>query len=412
MALYNFNKSIDLFVRAAKKMPGGIYGHMSPALTVPGSFPYYAAGGKGSHYWDVDGNEFIDYICAYGPMVTGYNHPKVEEAVRNQRELGNCFNHPGEVMVELAEYITDLIPIADWVVFAKNGSDVTTWSLQVAREYTERPKVIMAKGTYHGAHAWCTPGHGGIIEEDRAHIDYFKFNDIESFYRVVEKNKGKIAAAILTPYNHPTFADQELPVDGWWSKVQKTCNEEGIVLILDDVRAGFRLDLRGSNEYFGFKPDMACYCKAIANGYPLSACVGNDKLKNAASKVFLTGSYWNSAEPMVAALANLKLMKETNAVAHMMDIGTRLGKGLSDLATSHGLRVKYSGPPTIPFLRFANEENFFRNQRFCTEVTRRGAFFHPSHNWFISAAHTDEDLEKTFKYADEAFAIVKKEFGS
>ncbi len=412
MGLYKFDKSIDMFTRATKVIPGGIYGHVSPALAVPGEFPYYAARAEGSHYWDIDGNEYIDYMCAYGPMVIGYNHPEVEEAVREQRELGNCLNHPGEIMVELAELMVGTILFAQWAVFAKNGSDVTTWAVQVAREHTQKRKILMARGTYHGAHAWCTPGHGGLIDEDRAQVKYFKFNDLDSFYKAIEEHRGDIAGVIMTPYNHPTFADQQLPIDGWWQAVRKTCTEEGIVLILDDVRAGFRMDIRGSNEYFGFQPDLACYCKALGNGYPISACLGKDYLKGAASRVFLTGSYWNSSVPMMAAKKVIEVLKKTDGIKRMWDFGTKLGKGLVDLAASHGLQYKFTGPPTIPFPSFANEKNFFRNQLFCAEITKRGSFFHPSHNWFVSAAHTEEDLQKTLKAADEAFAIVKKEFGS
>lgn len=412
MALYEFNKSIELFKRATKVIPSGIYGHMSPAITVPGSFPYYAARGEGAHYWDVDGNEFIDYICAYGPMVLGYNHPKVEAAVEEQRKLGNCFNHPGEIMIKLAERMIETIPFADWAVFAKNGADMTTWALMVAREFTGKVKILVARGGYHGTHAWCTPGHAGLIEEDRRHVHYFNFNDLDSFRKVVEENRGRIAATIMTPYHHPAFGDSALPADGWWSGVRKVCDEEGIVLVLDDVRAGFRLDLRGSHEYFGFKPDLACYCKALGNCYPISACMGIEKFKNAASKVFLTGSYWNSAVPMVAAYTVLEIMKEISAAEKMLAFGKKLMDGLHGLAKSHGLQIVTSGPPSIPFMRFANENNFFRQQRFCAEATRRGIFLHPHHNWFISTAHTDEDLEKTLKVADECFAIVKKEFGS
>jgi glutamate-1-semialdehyde 2,1-aminomutase len=412
MALYEFNKSIELFKRATKVIPSGIYGHMSPAITVPGSFPYYAARGEGSHYWDVDGNEFIDYMCAYGPMVLGYNHPKVEAAVNEQRKLGNCFNHPGEIMVKLAEKMCKTVSMADWVVFAKNGADVTNWALMVAREFTGRPKVLAARGGYHGTQAWCTPGHGGIIDEDREHIHLFNFNDIDSFSKLAEEYRGKIAAAIITPYHHPAFADSALPAAGWWKEIRKICDDEGIVLILDDVRAGFRLDIRGSHEYFGFKPDLACYCKAIGNCYPISACAGTEKFKNAASRCFLTGSFWNSVEPMVAAYTVIEVMEETNAIPKILEFGKRLMDGLNSLAKSHGLQIATSGPTSIPFVRFSNENNFFRQQRFCAEATRRGIFFHPHHNWFISAAHTDEDLKQTLKVADECFAIVKKEFGS
>jgi len=412
MEVYKFDKSIELFKRATKSIPGGIYGHMSPALMVPGAFPYYVEKGQGCRYWDVDGNEFIDYMCAYGPMVVGHNNPNVDKAVEEQRKKGNCFNHPSERMIELVEKLTEIVPIADWGVLAKNGSDVTTWSLQVAREHTQRKKILMVAGTYHGTHAWCTPGHGGLIKEDRDHVHLFNWNDIDSFYKLIEKYRGQIAGVIMTPYHHPAFADSILPAAGWWKNIQQTCNDEGILLILDDVRAGFRLDMGGSNEYFGFKPDLICFCKAIGNGYPISACVGREEFKNAASKVFLTGSYWNNSVPMAAALATLKELEDTNGIDTMMKMGKKLMKGLEELAAVHGLQIRTSGPPTIPFMSFANETNFLRSQLFCSEVTKRGSFFHPHHNWFISAAHTEKDINETLEHADAAFKLVKTEFGS
>jgi len=321
MKTYQFTKSIELFDRATRIIPAGIYGHESPAITVPGSFPYYGVRAEGCRYWDVDGNEFIDYMCAYGPMVLGYGHPKVEEAVQKQRALANCLNHPAPVMVELAEYLVDLVGVADWAVFAKNGSDLTTWAIQAAREFTGRPKIVKIKGAYHGAHAWCTPGHGGLIPEDRTHIHAIDWNDLEALRALVAEHKGKIAGFIATPYHHPAFADSVLPADGYWKGVEELCRAEGIVLILDDVRAGFRLHMEGSHAYFGFEPDLVVFCKAIGNGYPISACVGREALKNAASKVFLTGSYWNSAVPMVAALATLEELKATGGVEKMLTTG-------------------------------------------------------------------------------------------
>ena len=411
MKTYEFTKSIELFDRATRSIPAGIYGHESPAITVPGSFPYYAVRAEGCRYWDLDGNEFIDYMCAYGPMVLGYGHPKVEAAVREQLAQGNCLNHPAPIMVDLAERMVDLIPMADWSVFAKNGSDVTTWAIQVAREYTGRPKIVRIQGAYHGIHAWCTPGHGGLIEEDRTQIHAIPWNDVEAFRALAAEHKGKIAGFIATPYHHPAFGDSVLPADGYWKGMEAICREEGIVLIVDDVRAGFRLDLRGSHEYFGFEPDLVTFCKAIGNGYPISACVGRDDLKNAASKVFLTGSYWNSAAPMAAALATIGELESSGGIETMHAMGTMLMKGLTERAKAHGLQVTCTGPPSIPFMRFANESNFVRQQVFCAEATRRGAFLHPHHNWFLSAAHTEADIEETLAIADEAFAVVKDRFG-
>lgn len=410
--LYTFDRSMELFRRAAKIIPAGIPGHLSPALTVPGSFPYYAARGEGCRYWDVDGNEYIDFMCGFGPVILGYNHPEVDAAAREEREKGgSVFNHPTVRTIELAERLVKLVPIADWAAFARNGSDVTMYSVMVAREHTHRQKILMAKGTYHGTHAWSIHGIAGVIPTDYENVLRFTWNDADELEDLVRKNEGDVAGIILTPYHHPTYADQELPAPGFMQAVRRICDEHGIVFIVDDVRAGFRLHMGGSNEYFGFKPDMLCFCKALANGYVISAAVGAAPLKAAAARVFFTGSYWAASMEIAAALKCLEVLERTDAIGHMMKMGTLLTEGLRDRARSHGLQVNVTGPPTMPGLTFANETNFRRVQRFSAEAARRGVFFHPHHNWFLMAAHQEKDIRQALEVADRAFEIVKKEFG-
>src|SRR5271165_658557 len=190
MTLYQFDRSKTLFDRAKRVIPGGIYGHQSPLMLVPDSYPSFFARGEGCHVWDVDGNEYIDYMCSYGPIVLGHRHPRVEEAARRQMDFGNCFNAPSPLWVELAERLVSITPFADWAAFAKNGSDVCTWATEVARHATGRPKIAMAEGAYHGAHAWVTPVPNGVTPEDRANIVYFRYNDLASLKRVVEEYRG------------------------------------------------------------------------------------------------------------------------------------------------------------------------------------------------------------------------------
>ncbi|MCP4138328.1 MAG: aminotransferase class III-fold pyridoxal phosphate-dependent enzyme, partial [bacterium] len=163
MKTYQYKKSKELFNKAAKVIPCGIYGHMSPAPLVPVSdYPFYASKAKGSKFWDIDGNEFIDYMCAYGPMVLGYNHQKVDAAAMKQFKDGNCITAPAPIMVELAEYLVDLVPIADWAYFAKNGADVTTFASMIARAETGRKKIITVARGYHGTAPWTQSyGHNG-----------------------------------------------------------------------------------------------------------------------------------------------------------------------------------------------------------------------------------------------------------
>jgi len=403
-----YTKSQETFARATKVIPCGIYGHLSPALLVPSTaYPFYAVRARGSRFWDVDGNEFIDYMCAYGPILLGYNHEKVDAAARQQHDAANCVTAPTPVMVELAEYLVDLIPIADWAFFAKNGGDVTGYAL-IARAATGRKKIVMVEGAYHGVAPWAqAPGHHGVMDDDHKNYLRIRWNDPAEFERVLNENAGEIAGFIATPYHHPTFADNELPRDGYWQKIEALCRKEGIVLIVDDVRCGFRLDMRGSNEYFGFKPDLICLSKAIGNGYPLSALVGTESLKNVASKVFFTGTYWFSAAPMAAALATLKELKRIDGPCIVWEAGKKLTDGLVQIARGYGYDLKISGHPSMPYLRITNDESMMLHQDWCGECTKRGAYFCSHHNWFISTAHTDEDIEKTWDIADKALKAVE-----
>ncbi len=411
MAERLFPKSMEWFERASRVIPSGIYGHATPALTVPLAFPYYAARAEGCRYWDVDGKEYLDFMCGYGPMVLGHHHPEVEEAAERQRRLGDCFNHPTPVMVELAERLVALVDFADWAVLGKNGSDMTTWAVQLAREFTGRKKVLRARGSYHGSHAWCSPGHGGLIEEDRIHVHEFAWNDLNSVEDLVKRHRGQVAAIIITPFAHPAFKDCELAKAGFLPGLQGICRREGIVFILDDVRAGFRLDIGGSHKFFGFEPDMICFSKALGNGYAISAALGRKELRVAASKVFLTGSFWYGAVAMAASLACLRVLEREGAIARMLSTGKMLTDGLAAGAARQGLQVRISGPASLPFMKFSNETNLLRQQLFCTEAVKRGVFFHPHHNWFISAALQEADVNTALAAADEAFGVVKREFG-
>ncbi|MBZ0272892.1 aminotransferase class III-fold pyridoxal phosphate-dependent enzyme [bacterium] len=405
--LRTFDKNIETFVKATRLIPQGIYGHQSPALMVPGSFPYYAAWGKGARYTDIDGNTFIDYMCAYGPMVIGYANDEVNAAAIEALQEGDCFNHPGPRMLKLAERLTTLVPFAGWSVFAKNGSDLTTWATLVAREHTDRSKIAMVRGTYHGAHAWCTPGHGGVIPEDRSNMLFFDWNRADQLADLFKTQGGQIAAVIMTPYHHPAFGESVLPAPGFWREVRELCDKNGALLILDDVRAGWRLSIHGSHDFFGFVPDIAVYCKAIGNGFPLSAAVGKPELKAAASRVFLTGSYWNGSMCMAAGLKTLEILERDAGIAAMFAMGERLGKGLSELGDRYGYPMKLTGPASMPYLVLEDDADLYKVQRFCAEATRRGSYLHPHHNWFLSAVHTEADIDETLNHGESALKAMQ-----
>ena len=296
------------------------------------------------------------------------------------------------------------------MVTALDAIAVNDAEVMTARAATGRKKIVAINGGYHGTTPWMqAPGHHGVTEDDHKNMIRIPWNDAAALERAIDDNPGQIAAFIASPYHHPVFADSEMPVEGYWNRVQSLLRKHGIVLISDDVRCGFRLDMGGSNEYFGFKPDLICFCKAIGNGYPISALVGADALKNAAAKVFHTGSYWFSAGPMAAALANLKELKRLDGPRVMMEKGQKLLDGMVDIARNHGYTLKVSGAPSMPYLRITDDPSLMFHQRLCGECTRRGAFFTSHHNWFISTAHTDKDFKRTLDIFDDAFkALAEK----
>jgi len=402
----NFDKSQALFRRAAEIIPGGIYGHTTPAATLPGRTPYYAAEGCGCRYRDIDGNTFIDFMGGYGPLVLGYRHPEVEAAADAARARGAVFNHPTPLMVELAEALVSRVDFADWAVFAKNGADLTTWAVMVAREFTQRPKILKIRGAYHGTHAWCTPGHGGLLPEDRAHIHDFPFNNVAALEALFTRHRGQIAGLVLTPFHHPAFADSELPTPEFVAAANRLCKEHGALQILDDVRCGFRLSTDGSHSVYGYTPDLAVYCKALANGHPVSAAVGRAAQKPAASRVFLTGSFWNDPAPMAAALATLHIITRDAVPGRLAALGTRFVSGFIALGEKHRLPLLASGPPAMPYVRVAHDPSFIRTQQLCAAAVAQGVFLHPHHNWFISAAMTEADIDEALQRLDSALCTV------
>lgn len=393
----SFEQSMALFRRASQVIPSGIYGHNAPAMTVPGAFPYFAQRAEGCRYWDVDGREYIDFMCGYGPIYLGYGHAEVNEAVERVQREGDCFNHPTEYTVELAERLVELIEPADWAVFGKNGSDMTSWAVRVAREQTGRKRIAMATHAYHGIAPWCVPGFGGVIPEDRSAFDKFYWNDVESLEALVRERGNELAAIMVTPFHHPAFEDSVLPTPEFVQCLNSIRERYGILLIIDDVRCGFRLDLGGSHRVYGYEPDLICFSKAIANGYALSACVGRESLKVAASKSFLTGSFWDGAASLVAALKTLEIAERENVVGHLERVGNRWVQGLVALGVKYSVPMVASGPAAIPYVRVAEDPSFLKQQAFCSEAAAAGVFLHPHHNWFLCAAHGENEVDEALE---------------
>jgi len=410
--LYKTTKSDEWYARAAQVIPSGVYGHLGPAegQFIPvNRWPRFSEKAKGSYFWDVDGNKYIDYMCAYGPNVLGYGDEDVDAAAIEQIKKGNCVTSPDKIMVECAELLVDTVNTADWAFFAKNGNDATQGAILTARAHTHRKKLIFFNGFYHGVSPMVQKiDYPGVTPEDVANNLYTPWDDIENFKRLLAENEGEIAAVIAQPYNHGNFNDNSFPIDGFWKEVRELCTKNEIVLIVDDVRCGFRLDLAGSDHFFGFEADIICFCKALANGYNMSAFCGKEFLRNAASSLSYTGSYWMSAVPFAACIATINKLKKLDAPKLFDAMGRELTDGFKKAGAEHGFDLVVSGAPALFYLRIANDDSLLLHQDWVAECVNRGLFITSHHNHFINASLTHEDINLSIEIAEDAFKAVKK----
>ena len=409
---YQHEKSRGWFDRALKVIPSGVYGHLGPTegLFLPlEKWPLISSRAQGAHFWDMDGNRYLDFMCAYGPNVLGYNDPDVDAAAIAQLNLGNCTTAPSYKMVECAELLVDTVAMADWAFFMKNGTDATTFSVMTARAHTKKRKVFFLKNYYHGNDPWAMKAdYPGILPEDVAHNVILPWFDVQALEDAYQACQGDVAALIAQPYDHGNFYDNRPASKEYWAQVRQFCTDRGIVLIIDDVRAGFRLDLAGSDHYYGFEADLICFCKALANGYNMSAVCGKEFLRSAASSLSFTGSYWMSAEPFAACIACINKMKKLDTPALFRRLGTELTDGLKQAGKAFGFDLVVSGEPALFYLRIANDDSLMLHQEWVAQCVSRGLFLTSHHNHFINAAMTDDDIKLAIDIAADAFEVVAK----
>ena len=401
------SKDSALRERAEAVIPNGMYGHQSVML-LPDDYPQFFERAQGAHLWDVDGNCYIDFMCGYGPNLFGYAHADIDQAYFDRAKLGDTMTGPGEAMVQLAEAMTAQVTHADWAMFCKNGTDATTMAMMIARNHTKKSTIVLAKGAYHGAAPWCTPLKNGTTASDRANQIFYEYNNVESLKAAVRAAGSDLAAIFAAPIKHDTFVDQELPDPAYARRARELCDEHGALLIVDDVRAGFRLARDCSWALVDVKPDLSTWGKAIANGHPISALLGSEVARAAAATIYVTGSYWFSAAPMAASLATLKLIAETDYLERTIALGERLRTGLDEAATRHGFALRQSGPAQLPLIMFDDDPTSAKGYLWNNALLKRGVYFHPWHNMFICAAMTEADIDHTLTAADDAFKVVKQ----
>jgi glutamate-1-semialdehyde 2,1-aminomutase len=397
--------------RAEAVIPGGMYGHQSTRL-LPDDYPQFFSRAKGARLWDADGNELLDFMCAYGPNLMGYADDAIDEAYVRRMRQGDTMTGPTGLIVELAERFTAMVTHADWAIFCKNGGDATQIAVMTARAHTRRKTIVRAKGAYHGANPWCATRPAGVTPEDQANQVFCDYNDVASLEAAVAKAGDDLAAVFAAPMKHDAFTDQALPDPAYARRARELCDAAGALLVVDDVRAGLRIARDCSWSIVGVQPDLSSWGKCFANGHPISALLGSNKAKHAASQIFTTGSFWYQAAPMAAALETLARVRDTDYLEHIEALGARLRDGLAERAAAAGVGMRQTGPVTMPLFLFDDDPDMRRGFKWSSEMLRRGVYVHPWHNMFLCAAMTEDDIDQALDAAEDAFDALTRDLGS
>jgi glutamate-1-semialdehyde aminotransferase len=407
----NLTRSMQLFEEGKKISPGAVMGIRRPYNFVEGEYPIYLDSGYGGHIVDVDGNDYIDMLCAYGPIILGYDEKEINEAVIQQMQKGFCFSLVQEVQNTLEKRLIDLIPSAEMVVLAKTGSDVTGIAVRVARGYTG--KDIILRCGYHGWHDWCVENPNGVPKDIKNLTKEFHYGDLDQLEQMLEENKDNTACIIITPVGHPLAAPVITPPDGYLKGVRELADRYHAVLIFDEIRTGFRVAMGGAQERYGVTPDISVFGKAMANGYPISACVGKAEfMKALESKVFVSSTFFPNSLEMVAAHKCLDILERENVIDVMWKRGSWYLDELSKIKEEFDAPVLVSGLPPIPFMTFNKVDEYYKERRvmFYTETIRRGLFIQPYHHWYIAHRHTDDDLKTSLEVIRESMKVTLQKY--
>ena len=374
-----------------------------PGQYIDGIAPKYLKKGQGAHVWDVDGNEYIDYNMAIGPLSLGYAYPKVDEAIIAQLKDGITFSMMHELEVTLAELIHKIIPNAESIRISKTGADVTSAAVRVARAFTGRNKVLCCG--YHGWHDWyigVTSRNAGIPEAVRDLSATFDYNNLDSVRDALDED---VACVILEPF---VF---EAPRDNFLKELKELCEANGTLLIFDEMWTGFRIAVGGAQEYFGVTPDLACYSKAFANGMPISLLTGRrDVMQLFQDDVFFFTTFGGEALSLAAAVATINEMIEKNVPAYLAEKGKLLKDGYNALAVELGIDgytrcTGYDCRSLVSFDSAAGnplEVKSFVQQ----ELIKRGILWSGFHN--MSFSHSDADVAYTLKAYREVLGLLKE----
>lgn len=404
-AALHFEQSLRLWEEAERLIPGGSQTNSKrPGHYALGAYPIYAARSEGSRIWDVDGNVYIDYVNGLGPISLGYRYPAVDDAIREQLERGVVSGLLWPLEVEVARGLVEAIPAAEMVRFFKGGGEATAAAARLARAYTER-YVILNAG-YRGWPDTWTAGRDPAVPPDLAkYVVPFPHHDLDALAALLERHRGEVAAVFMdVPYNG------KLPPEHM-AAVCDLAHAHGALFAVDEIVSGFRLARGGGHEYFGVRPDLACFAKGMANGLPLAAVVGSREVMAVAERALISITYGGEALSLAAGAAVLRTYRERDVVGHLWQVGQRLMDGLNAAARDAGVSYfQCTGYPPMSAmaLHLPHEQVGPAWQLLIAECARRGVLLRRGGLNFVTFSHTVADIDQSVSACAAAFRALRQ----
>ena len=423
-------KSEALFAESLKHIPGGVNSPVRAFRGVGGQ-PFFAERAAGSHVWDVDGNEYIDYVGTWGPAILGHANPFIIEAVKNAAEQGTSFGIPNEHEIRMAQLVKKFMPSVGKIRMVNSGTEACMSAIRVARGFTDRPKIIKFDGCYHGhadsllvkagsgALTCGNPNSAGVPPEFTAHTIVLPFNDKAAVEEAFAVNQEQVAGIILEPV--PGNAGVYLPQPGYLEFLREITQDSGSLLIFDEVMTGFRVSLGGAQEHFGITPDLSCFGKIIGGGLPVGAFGGRAEIMDVLAPdgpVYQAGTLSGNPLAMVAGAAALEQLQSGKIHRQLETSGAKLETGLNAAAKKNGIAVTIQriGSMICPFfidhpvhnLAEAMQADRERFKKYFHGMLAEGVYLAPSpyEAGFISSAHSDEDIHATISAAEKVMATL------
>ena len=419
----NHQLSEELFKKALQYLPGGVNSPVRAFRAVGGN-PFFVNKAKGCRIWDVDGNEYVDYVGTWGPAIHGHAHPRIVRAVQETAVYGTSFGIPNPLEVKMAEMIRSLVPSVEKVRMCNSGTEATMSAIRLARGFTGREKIIKFEGCYHGhadsllvkagsgALTFGYPDSAGVPAAFTQHTLLAPYNDLDAVKALFAANPGAIAGIIVEPVpgNSGVFA----PLPGFLEGLCEVTEKNGALLIFDEVMTGFRVAKGGAQERFGIKPDLSCFGKIIGGGLPVGAFGGRAEIMDYLAPlgpVYQAGTLSGNPLAMAAGIASLELLLENDCYTKLEQLGQQLESGMQDAAKSAGIPVRfnrvgamfcaYFTDQPVHNLADAMKSDRERFARYFRGMLEQGIFLAPSQfeAGFLSTAHTEADIETTIRAA-------------